>query len=279
MVAGLILVMIGLAALSSNAWGSGKSLSSFEKKWTFAAGELRDLNVKSDYKVRMKFVKSTDGSNSVYVKGKGPEKMAEAVQEIELEDGKLALDLREPRKWFSLFDFTALRSDEEIVVTMADGTALEKLGLQLDSGSLTLDDAHAATADISIDSGSVAITRLNAGKLTLEADSGSIKADGIRTDDGEVSADSGSIKLEHVTGPLRVQADSGSIKLYKDDTASVELKADSGSVYVHLPESYAGDFDLKTDSGSIYAPEPKRETKDLVKVRADSGSIRIEQGP
>jgi hypothetical protein len=270
------MVVLGAAALTGGDWGLGKPLATFDQTWTFNSGELKELNVRSGYAASIRFEPSQDGTNSVYLKGQGRDKMIERLRKTELRDGTLELNLSPPAG-LMLSLFHSNRAKEEIVVTLSDPEALERLSVQLDSDSLTMTDARAKNADISVDSGSIEFTNLTAGTLTMKADSGSIEGIGLHAD-SRISADSGSIKLEEVTGRSRLSADSGNIKLYRSDTSDTDLQADSGSVYLHLPASFAGDFDLKADSGSIRAPEAKRVTKDLVKVRSDSGNIKIEQG-
>lgn len=275
--AGIILVIIGLTALASNSSALGENAIDYEKKWTFASGELHQLLLKSDYAVNVKFEKSTNGTNSVYLKGQGSQSMVDAVSGTALSSGKLDVQLVDKRKWhFDLFHFGSHREVQQMIVTLAEGAELETLGLQLDSSSLSVSDAQVKNADFSVGSGSLTIENLTAERFKMQADSGSVKAVGIHADT-EIHADSGSLRLEQVTGPTRLTMDSGSVRLYKDDTSPTDVKADSGSVYVHMPSSFAGFYDLQADSGSIRAPESKRKTTDVVKIRADSGSIIVEQ--
>jgi hypothetical protein len=277
-IAGVVLVLIGLAALSPQGWKFGKQLPSFDKQWPFASGELQDLRIESDYPVELKFVKTGDGTNAVSINGQAPAKTIQQLLYTELDSGTLNLDLREnPRKFWDFFDFNFRRTPEIIVVSLADGSVLDKLGMNLSSGSLTMTDVQVKSADLTVDSGSAEINNLTADQWNIHASSGSVRGNGIHAE-STVTADSGSVRLEHVTGKMHVTADSGSVKLYKDDTTDTDIKADSGSVYVHLPSSFSGFFDLQADSGSIRAPQSKRDTKDLLKVRASSGSIVVEQG-
>lgn len=278
--AGVLLILIGLASLSATNGTIGKKLQPFEKQWRFSAGELRVLNIQSYSRVEVTFVKSVDGSNGIYLKGRGRENLIEQAQNIELADGKLDLDLREPLKtWMNLFNFNFgfNRGTAEIVVSLSDGKELEHLGVKLTSGFLKVSDARVKTAELGTNSGSIEINDLTADRLDVKVNSGSIKGSGIHADSA-FESNSGSIKLERLSGPARLDSDSGSIKVYKEDTADTDIRASSGSVYVHLPASFAGSFDLQANSGSIHAPNDKRETKDVVKVRTRSGSIKIEQG-
>lgn len=276
-IAGVILVAIGIAGLTSGNWRNGGKLEAFEKTWTFDADGLRELNIRSEHKVNITFVKGTNGTGSVYLKGEGSGRLAEAVRNTELSGGELELDLREPAKFgFLWFGFHFRRDSGEIIVTLPEDGQLEHFGLHGDSGRLAVSGAEAAEVDISADSGGIEIQNLKAGKLSVSSDSGSIRGSGIDAD-SVIRADSGSVRMEGVTGPISIRTDSGSIKLYKEDTADTEINADSGSVYVRLPGSFAGTFDLRSDSGKISAPDSKRETNDLVLVRTDSGRIQIEQ--
>lgn len=277
MAAGAVLVLIGLALIFTRGNANGNALPTFERNWPFAAGELRDLRVQSDYPVEITFVESADGSNSVRLHGQGKQKLKDAVERIELTGGTLDLDLREPnRQIWDLFDWIGNRPKEEIVVSLADGAEIERLRLKLSSGSIKAYDVVVKQADIDVSSGSATIENLTADHLNLDMKSGSIKGDVIRADTN-IESSSGSIKLEHLTGPAKVRSSSGSIKIYKDDTSDLDIRASSGSIYVRMPESFAGTYDAQASSGSVRVPESKRETDDLVKVRSSSGSIKIEQ--
>lgn len=274
-IGGIILVIIGVGGLASQDWSFSGNKVNVEKKWKVDAGTLKDLSVKSEDPVRLSFVKSEDGTDSVTLKGEIRKSAAEAVENAAISGGKLELDLRDKGFRFLVLDFS--RKEQEIVVAIADGAQLESLKLGLDSGRGEVTDARAGTMEISVDSGSLSVNNVTAGELTLESDSGSIKGDGIHAENSDVSAESGSVKLVHLTGAAKIEADSGRVELCRDDTAPSDIKVDSGSVYVQVPASFAGSFDLRADSGRITAPEPKRETTDYVKVRTDSGSIKIEQ--
>lgn len=202
--AGFAMVLLGIGALTSTGGILGKPLKPFEKEWSIPAGELRDLRIRSDHKVNIVFKESTDGSQSVYVKGQGTDRKIDAIERTRLAGGELVVDLRNPDRGFMniSFGFHFNRPEEEVVVTLVPDAELDNLDLQTDSGS---------------------------------------------------------------------------IRLHKNDTSDAEIQADSGSVYVRLPASFAGSLDLKSGSGKITAPEAKNETRDLVKVRTDSGKIEIEQ--
>lgn len=275
-----VLIIIGVVGAATYDWKSQDDLPEFEKTWTFAASDLRNLEIVSDYNVALTFVKSTDGSNSIRLKGQGTEKMIEKAQATELAGQSLKLDLtRMPKKYFSFFDLSFARTKETLVVAVTDDSLLDTLRVKIASGSITVSDAALARvseANLSTDSGSIKVNHFKSERLLIDIDSGSISGSDI-TADVTASTDSGSIKLDGVNGRTRLSVDSGSIKLYKLDNSNSDLSTDSGSIYVQVPASFAGNYDLRTDSGSVHSPESKRETTDYIKARTDSGSIRVEQ--
>lgn len=275
------LIFIGIAGVVTYGWKSNEDLTSFEKKWTFAAADLRDMTISSDYDVDITFAMSTDGTNSIFLKGQGKEKMIEKVMSTEITDKRLELELLQtPRKYINFFDFSFLNTTEEMIVSVTDDAVLDSLQLKLDSGNIKVIDAaniELIAAEVSVDSGNITLDNFKSTQLEIEVDSGNIKGDQVVTTELTASADSGNITLENTTGRSNLSVDSGNIKLYKLDTTDADISADSGNVYVQVPSSFAGFYDLQVDSGTINSPESKRETNEYIKVRTDSGNIKVEQ--
>jgi DUF4097 and DUF4098 domain-containing protein YvlB len=274
------LIIIGLAGVISYDWKTSDKLPEFEKQWTYNAADLRKLHIVSDYDLNISFVKSTDGSNSITLKGHGTEKMIEKTMKTEISSQSLSLDLIQlPKKYFNFFDFSSMNTKEEIVIAVTDNSLLESLQLKLGSGSIHLMDAalvRIVDTSLSVNSGNIKINNFKSDRLAIKMDSGSITGDQISAEI-KASSDSGNIKLDNVTGRTILSVDSGSIKLYKLDTSDAEISADSGNVYVQVPSTFGGFYDLQVDSGNIKSPDSKRETKDYIKVRVDSGNIKVEQ--
>jgi hypothetical protein len=276
------LIIIGLAGVISYDWKTTENLPEFEKQWTFSAADLRKLNIVSDYQVNVSFVKSTDGTNSISLKGQGTDKMIEKIMSTEISSQSLQLDLvQTPKKYFTLnfFDFRWVDGKEEIIISMTDDALLESLKLKLDSDKLTVTDAaivKVADVQMTVDSVNLILNNFKSDRLDIDIDSGNFTGN-IVTADITASVNSGNIKLENTTGRSSISVDSGSIRLYKLDNTNAEISVDSGNVYVQVPTSFAGFYDLQADSGNIDSPDPKRESKDYIKVRTDSGNIKIEQ--
>ncbi len=276
----LIVIIIGVAGVFSFGRQSDDDLPKFDKTWTFSAADLRKLHIVSDYEVNVTFVKSTDGSNSIHLMGQGTEKMIEKAMKTEISSQSLKLDLTQlPKKYINFFDFSFVNVKEQLTISVTDDFLLESLQLDLDSGEVDITDAAIARitdAQLSVDSGSLKFNNFQSDRLDIDMDSGNVTGNNV-TAELTASVDSGNIKIEKLTGRSSISVDSGNIRLYKSDNSASELSVDSGSVYVQVPSSFAGFYDLHVDSGTINAPDSKRETNDYIKVRTDSGNIKIEQ--
>ncbi|WP_127580514.1 DUF4097 family beta strand repeat-containing protein [Paenibacillus koleovorans] len=274
------LILIGIIG-SLTFWKDvNDDLPSFDHTWTFSAAELRKLHIVSDYDVDIKFERSTDGQNSIKLHGRGTEKMIEDTLATKISSQSLKLDLtQKPKKWIQFMDFSFIGVKEELVISVSDDSLLDSLKLELDSGNINIADAalmKIADAELSVNSGKLTLNNFKSDRLELRMDSGNITGDKV-TADLTASTESGNIKLTNITGRTNLSVDSGSIKLYKLDDSDADISADSGSVYVKVPANFTGFYDLQAESGSIHSPDSKRQTKNYIKVRTDSGNITIEQ--
>ncbi|ACT04851.1 hypothetical protein Pjdr2_6248 [Paenibacillus sp. JDR-2] len=286
---------IGIMALFQYQFGGVKSK---EYAHTLQLEDtMQDLSIASDgLGLDINFVPSTDGSNSIHVEGKAKPEVIDQIKNARVENGKLNLRMKE--KWrLNFFDFSGWNEKQVVTVSLTEDamSSLKSLNVKSDSGSVRVDGAKAADSQVETDSGSIRLGSFEAGTLTLKADSGSIKLESfkgsslsIKSDSGSIhagtvlaelkaSSDSGSITIDHLSGKAVVRSDSGSIRLVKDDTSGADVKSDSGSVKIEIPSSYGGMFDLDSDSGSIHKPDQQGTSGEVIKVRTDSGSIRISQ--
>lgn len=278
----ICLIAIGVYGAINNDWMAGdKDLIDFEKEWTFSADELRDFSVDSSYNVSMKFVKSTDGRNTIHLTGRGTERTAEEARAAEISGGSLQLDLvRKPARFLNFFNFDFRNNQQEFVVAVADDSRFDKLQIKTRSGNIRLDDASIldiAAARVSANSGNVSIDGFRGGTLDVSVNSGNIKIDRA-TANLNASSNSGNLTVEDLTGPARLSANSGIVKLYKLDNADADVSTGSGNAFVQVPFGFPGFYDTKAGSGRIRTPEARRETSDSIKVRTGSGNITIEEG-
>jgi hypothetical protein len=274
------LIVVGVVGLLATDWKTNEDLPSFEKKWTFESASLNKLTISSDYDVDITFVRSTDGTNSISLKGAGKEKMIERIQNTEISNQSLQLNfVQTPKRFINFFNFDFRNTKEELIISVKDDVLLDTLALKLDSGHIRMTDAtniQLTDVKVSLDSGNLTLNNFKSTRLDVEIDSGSFKGDQV-TAELTAEVDSGNIELKNTTGTANISVDSGFVKLYKLDTNNTDISVDSGTVYVEVPSSFAGYYDLKVDSGTVNAPDSKRDTKDYIKVRVDSGMIKIDQ--
>ncbi|MGG1312750.1 DUF4097 family beta strand repeat-containing protein [Cohnella laeviribosi] len=253
---GLILIAIGCAALFY--LYSGTTSEDYRHEWKLGPGELRELAIRSRSQgLNVEFEAAGQGADSIVMEGKAEPETVKRLSEAQIRDGRLELDL-DPRESFRFFDWGSWNERHHVTVRLSDPETLEKLQLRADSGSIRLTGASAGSAELSTDSGSIRIQNYKGGRLVLKSDSGSVEA-------------------ERIEAELAVSSDSGSIQLRKADTSSAEIHSDSGSVKVYLPAAFDGFYELQSDTGSIRAPEQKGISPEVIKVKTDTGSIRIEQ--
>ncbi len=291
----IILVAIGILALIQNQSGSNKS-KAYDHTLRLD-DHMQEISIVSDsLALEVHFVVDGNGSNAIRVEGKARPGVIESIQAAQVTNGKLNLHFKEKWRW-SLFSFSGWNEKQVITVSMTE-EAMQSLGLlkvTSDSGSVKVDGAAALESIIESDSGSIRLGALQGDALSVKSDSGSIKLDSyegtslsIRSDSGSIhtrtvraelkaSSDSGSITIDQLTGASEVKSDSGSIRIVKVDETGAVVSNDSGSVRITIPASYSGSYDLKSDSGSIRNPDPVGTSGELIKVRTDSGSIRIVQ--
>jgi hypothetical protein len=289
----VILVAIGILALYQMQFGGAKS-----KAYAHTLrldDRMREISIVSDsLALEVNFIADGEGSNSIRVEGRAKPEVIDLIKTAKVENGKLNLRFKEKWRW-GLFNFSDWNQKQVITVSLTD-EAMQSLGLLKvvnDSGSVSVNGAAALESIIGSDSGSIRLGELQGDTLTVKSDSGSIKMDGyagnslsITSDSGSIhtgtvraklkaSSDSGSITVDRLTGASEVRSDSGAIRIVKDDETGADVSNDSGSVRITVPASYSGSYDLKSDSGSIHHPDPVGTSGELIKVRTDSGSIRI----
>lgn len=293
---GGILVLIGIAALLQYAFGFG---SDEEYEHTVPLGDgVREIKIDSaSLDLDIRFTESVSGENTVHVKGKAASRIVNRIRSAEVTDGVLHLGFAEPWQWsLNVSLFQAMNGKQTVTVELTEDamSALESFRVNTGSGSLHASGAAARLIVFTSDSGGIRIDGLRSDAATVHSDSGSIRLERfeggslrLRTDSGSIhanevsalliaSSDSGSVTIDHLTGTGEIRTNSGSIRVAKDDDTGLDVVSDSGSVRITVPASFGGVYDAASDSGSVSHPEPAGASGEVIRVRTDSGSIRIE---
>lgn len=304
----IALIIIGFAGMAYQGFEFGDDLPSYNQKLTFA--ELNSLSINSDYDVDVTFIKSPDGTDYVEVRGNMEEETIDKLKNADTSTKDFTLDLKRKFRW-SFMQINFQSNNQHITVALANPARLEQFAVKLGSnngsfselnagnvtingtsgnikansvntnhftihttsGNITTTDIKADT-EIKLTSGTIKITNLD-GAATLQATSGNIKAENVKGT-AEVSLKSGDINFNNFTGDGKFNSVSGNITLKNQRSDSLDISLQSGNVRLSADSGFKGIYDLRTTSGDIKSPESPGQTQDLIKVRATSGNIRIQ---
>ena len=295
--AGIILVVIGIAALLHYTIGKGKS--EYYEHTVPLGDEVREIRIDGgNLDLNVRFMTIASGDNAVRIEGKASSRIANRIQSATIENGVLHLQFNESWRWqwgFSILQgmsgkqtitieltdeamqaLGAFRASVESGSLHVNGAAARESVITSDSGSIRIDTLRSDIATVQTDSGSIRLERFEGGKLSLRSDSGSIRAETVSASLNAAS-DSGSIRIGHLAGYGAVKTDSGSVHIVKDDGSGLDITSDSGSVRITVPAAFSGIYDLRSNSGAISHPDRSGTSGEVIRVRTDSGSIQIEQ--
>lgn len=233
-------ILIGIAGVFYYGIDFENNLPSYEKKWEYNAGELQQLLINSNSNnIEIKFIKSSNQTNYVEVKGNIKEETIDALENIVISNGNLPIDFTSaPNFNFQFLNFNMLSSRQYITVALADQNILDSLQVSLSSGNVYLYDIEATQVETSLNSGNLSIKGLISERVVLK------------------------------TG-------SGNITIIQSNVNTLDVEAGSGNVTITPASQFSGFYDLQANSGSVRAPESKRETTDVIKVRTRSGNIKV----
>jgi DUF4097 and DUF4098 domain-containing protein YvlB len=294
----ILLILIGTAGVVAFDFKLSEDTPAYSKTWTIEQGDLEQLLYDNDRALTVRFEPATDGKTTVTLSGNMYQKQIDALQTIKADKG--VLDINIPHDSFRLMEinFDLWKSNrQELIVKLGNpdalqlfsiysssgsvkvsGAAADKIKIASGSGSMKLEDIKGDTVEIKAGSGSMTLDNLKGNEILIDSDSGSVTGKGI-TGSSKITADSGSVRLSDMNGPSTVAVGSGSIRFAQapESADSVTIETDSGSVRVTPSAKFQGSYDLRSDSGSVKAPDSKATSTEVIKVRSDSGSIRIIQ--
>lgn len=135
-----------------------------------------------------------------------------------------------------------------VVIHMPMDYLLSSCLIDMDAGSVTIEQLNCKNIEISVDAGSVEVEDLKTDKATLDVDAGEIVVNGYNGGNVEASCDAGSILLQGtVNGNITADCDMGEIDFNLNGTVekyNYNMSADMGSVYLNNKEC-AGGFAAK----------------------------------
>lgn len=304
----IALIIIGFAGMAYQGFEFGDDLPSYNQKLTFT--KLNSLLINSDYDVDVKFIKSPDGTDYVEVSGNMEEDTIDKLKNADTLAKDFTLDLKRKFRW-SFMQINFQSNKQHITVALTNPAQLEKFAVKLGSNNGGFSALTAGNIDIQATSGGIQVNSVNTNRFTIRSTSGNISTTDIKADT-EIKLTSGTIKVTNLDGAATLQATSGNIKaenvkgsadvslksgnidfinftgdgkfnsvsgnitLKNQRSDSLDITLQSGNVRLSADPGFKGIYDLRTTSGDIKAPDSPGQTQDLIKVRATSGNIRIQ---
>ena len=270
---GLILIIIGFGGMSFNKFNFGNNLTEYQKKWTIEDNVLAQLIVNSDYNTDVTFVQSTDGTQTVELKGSFEDKVISKLNQIHPQDGQFEINIVDDSIHF--FNISFKSHNVTLTVSLPDLDQLQKVGIHFKSSNGKISNLSANDVEITEKSGNLILQSIIAEQLRIESSSGNVTGTDIQAN-AIVSIKSGNMNITDYSGIGTFSSRSGNIKLKQKGSSSLDVSANSGNVTLTVDPDFKGSYDLNARSGNIKSPESLRLSDDLIKVRTSSGNIRIE---
>lgn len=304
-----VFIIIGFAGMLYQGFDFGNNQPTYTHRWSFKEGELKELEIDSDYDLELQFIQSPDRTNYVDAKGVLAEGAIQKLQATTMKEGKLRLELSENYSLqFINFDFQ--NKKQYITVALADPEAmLDKITANLFVNNGDFSGLRAKQLQISTSSGNLKAENLQANEIKLSSGSGNVKLQEVQGDmeikilsgninaselkgnlttnstgdikvkkivgDVNISVTSGNITIDELLGNGKLKSFSGNIKLLDQRSDSLDITVSSGNVKLSHDKEFKGSYDLKTTSGNIRAPESPGITSDTIKIHTLSGNIKI----
>ncbi|WP_438350231.1 DUF4097 family beta strand repeat-containing protein [Paenibacillus sp. FA6] len=269
---GLILIIIGFVGMSFNKFNFGNDLTEYQKKWTIEDNILSQLMVNSDYNTEVTFVQSTDGTQTIELKGSFEDKVIAKLNQIHPQDGQFEINIVDDSIHFFSISFKSHKVT--LTVSLADLNQLQEVGIHFKSSNGKIINLNAKDVEITAKSGNLVLQSIIAEQLRIESSSGNLAGSDIQANTN-VSIISGNMNITDYSGIGAFSARSGNIKLTQKGPSSLDISARSGNVALTVDPDFKGTYDLDARSGNINSPESLRLSDDLIKIRTHSGNIRI----
>lgn len=268
---GLILIIIGVVGMSSNKFNFGDDLTEYHQKWNLDTDTLSHLVINSEYDTDIEFVHSSDGTQSIEIQGALDDNI-EQLEQIRLENGKLEINMIDDSIHFISVSFRSHKV--HLTVSLPNENPLTDVNVDFNSSNGTVSNLTAQNVDLTASSGNLTLQSIIAKQLKIDLHSGNLTGTDIQSDT-TTSVGSGNTKFINYSGIGNFSAQSGNIKLIQKGPSSLELSSKSGNVTVTPDPNFKGSFELITKSGNVHSPESLRESNDLIKVRTNSGNIKV----
>jgi len=289
----LAVICIGIGLLGTSIYGVqfGDKREAYSKRWDFKSDELQDVIMKANFSADIEFIASPGSDGYIEVDGKWDPAVIKSFEQASLKDGtfKLSQTEREQLQFFTLYWNDR---DSKITIALPEGHQLNEVKLDSSSSDWSLTGLNANLLELNNTSGSVRLEDISAPHVELDLTSGDIQASSIHGDmtvnqsSGSFTADqvagnvnseitSGDVKITQLDGAATIRFTSGSIRIEQSHSAPVDVSGQSGDIFIQAAPDFEGVYDARATSGDVNVPESPMISKEVIKARTTSGSIRI----
>ncbi|MEV2677604.1 DUF4097 family beta strand repeat-containing protein [Paenibacillus larvae] len=268
------LILSGILAVY---WIFFPPLQEYDRIWKFDSGQLESVYIQTDYNVQIECKESEDGTNYIEIKGSADKQVVNVLEGADIVQKALTLNLSKPGSLEKLADKASRNDDTQyITFVLAREAALHKIEASSTSEWLRIRQMKADHAVFKTTSGQVKLDGYKGESLNIQTGSGDIEAFKAR---GKVEAvsEGGNIKLIDMEGNPDVQTNSGNFQL-SGDLSLASVQTVSGNITIAIPAGYQSRYDLQTNTGKIRAPRSITSSSNYIKVKTNSGNIRINPG-
>lgn len=307
----ILLIIVGFIGMAVEGFKFGDDLPAYSHRIELQDGQLKKLMIDSDYGIDLEFVQSNNGENYVELSGNMQQETIDKLKSLQPNGDTLDLNLKEKFR-FQFFTISFKSTKQHITVALSDPKQLEQFECNLHSDNGTITGVKADEAKIVAESGDLELKNTQIDKLTVSLSSGHFTGDqqvGTMNDiksssgdvhltgytgDAKIEVQSGDFKSEDMKGNVNVisrsgdvtfkgfqgsgdfDVSSGDLRIVDQRSDHLNITSDSGDVTLSADPEFQGFYDLQASSGDVSAPESPQKTKDVIKVRAHSGDVSVE---
>lgn len=291
----LAILCIGIGLLGTSIYGVqfGDEREPYSKRWEFKNDELHNIMMNANLSADIEFVVSPDSNGYIEVDGKWDPAVIKGFEQASITDGTFTLN-QEERLRLQFFTLYWNNQQQTITVALPEGHQLDEVNIVSSSSDLDLKGLHANTLDLNNTSGSIHLQDITVPTIQLDLTSGDIKAAAIAGDmevkqtsgsftlngiDGDVtrSVQSGDTKITQLNGAANVKFTSGSVKIEQEVSGPIDVSGQSGDISIQAAPDFDGIYDAQAISGDVNIPDSPMVSRDVIKARTTSGSIKIKQ--
>ncbi|MEH7441150.1 DUF4097 domain-containing protein [Bacillus sp. JJ1122] len=183
--------------------------------------------------------------------------------------------------WFNWFEFdnTALtiyipeNYDKNMEINLGSGEVTFK-------GSSIQDRMELDKLSVDVGSGSMVLKNLDVKTLEQRISSGEVEINSLSAETGTFEVSSGSVNVQNYTGKLDADVSSGELEIQMDELKdSVSLNVSSGDIELDLPDDAGFTLNGKTSSGDLscdFPLENKQESDKRLSGKHGNGKHKID---